>query len=529
MSAPTPCRRAFLFFVLLLAASTLFGQESAESEWSLARVFSRLSEASVDTELAELATEQALQQYRQRLAQTRPSLNLELTPYSFDRRLVATGGAPPGGSGAGGGQTGSGGSADSEDLQDTQLSQSFSAGASLVQPLPTAGSLSGNISHGMSITRVGDGDASIVQEPRLGVQFSQPLFVNGSIVDLDLFSATNELARLGFRSAEIAELSRKNGTYFQTARSYINLATSFRSLELERRRLELLEEQVAEAETNAEQGVISQNELLSLRVQRNGQEQRVLNLELSVRRSELEVNRLLDTRGVAASELSYALPDLDPIGNLEELRDRADTDSSEILAALVARERARLESIVSDREFASNLSLSFSLAPQYPVTRVPGDDLGESFSDLFEEEAGWQLNGSLGLQLPLGDTARRRSLQRERAAAERVAMLELEQTRERVLDTLAELLLQRDVLRRRLELVQIDLDFERDRLENQRELAELGSATERSVQEVEIAVRAQENALYEAQTSLFLNTLDLLASSGGDLSAILSERTDNSD
>ncbi|MFA7567141.1 MAG: hypothetical protein WCY01_08960, partial [Alkalispirochaeta sp.] len=105
--------------------------------------------------------------------------------------------------------------------------------------------------------------------------------------------------------------------------------------------------------------------------------------------------------------------------------------------------------------------------------------------------------------------------------AEEDAVAALDDAQLAVQNELQVLVIQRDILRRRAELLDTEVAYQKRRLKNEKDLAAAGASTDMKVAEVALDVAARENERWQVSADLFLNRLDIYALSGEDLASLL--------
>jgi outer membrane protein TolC len=103
------------------------------------------------------------------------------------------------------------------------------------------------------------------------------------------------------------------------------------------------------------------------------------------------------------------------------------------------------------------------------------------------------------------------------------AETDLTDTERSVANRLQTLRASRDFLQRRVDLLLVDVEYEEQRVENERFLLQAGATTELRVDEVELDLRSRRNELLQVQGELFLNAIQILALLGEDLAEVLVE------
>jgi outer membrane protein TolC len=403
------------------------------------------------------------------------------------------------------------------------LINSTRVGLGVVQPLPTAGVVSGSLGLGFSATttRPDDGDASTsyALDPSFSLAISQPLFTGDDFIEAEQPGLILEQARRGTSELEVSrEIIRR-----QVAAVVINLYTQIgtlrRSVELQGAQRELLETQLDQAEIRRESGIGSREDELELQVQINRIDDALLQSQLGIRELSIEFERLT---GIAIG------PDVE-LEPAELLGTRVSGRTSDVIpspteeqrAAALATERAETDLVLAAKQSRATASAALSLTPRYMDQRESPDELAGAVTDYFGDGAGVDVVFSLGITVPIGEESGRA---REREQA-RIS-LDLARSEEERLER--ETRYQRELfqvrirsLESRIELAQFELEFRRDQLANELELVELGVSSQATADTIRNEILAQELALEDLAAQLFLARMDLAAALGGDIAGLV--------
>ena len=425
---------------------------------------------------------------------TLPNVDLSLRPYGYDRRRV------PGGAG-----------------EVEQTTHSAGVGLSVQQPLPTSGALVGSLDHELRF--VDGSEQTVEQVPELALSLTQPLFVNGNVIDTTVFRAGLRSAEISYEQAAISDLITRNRSIDTALSLYIQVASLRRSVDLLERTIALLDRQIESARLDREQGLISESALLALQVSRNNRRSTLFDTELALLSTEQSLARAIGIETVAGVLLDDRMAPL-PLPLPDAAADMASASPERAIQEL-ALEQAREQSLLNELTDRPELSLSFRTTPLYPETRQDPDDAASSIGDYFENGSGWESSFALELTVPL-------VTRREREARERIDSLTREQeaisaedTTRQVANALQTLLAERRFLTERLQLLETEIEYEQQRLENEQTLLDAGVSTELAVDEVELDLVSRQNEAWQAEANLYLNALEILTTIGRDLSAEL--------
>ncbi len=508
---------SFVFFMLMVSPLP-FAAAGDRPTLDIEDVLEAVRSENRDIRSAELERERALSGYESARAGVGPQVDLELEPYGISERRIEV---PEGGGGSQpGADAGPGETATARRTQSTGGSLRFSQSLPTGGRISTEGSLEARALRDIDSDGDSIGDTSWELEPSVGLQFSQPVFVDGRMVDVRIGRAIDREARVGLRNAEVAERDAENGSILAAVELYLAIAdvrTSVETLELSR---SILSRRVEETESDVAAGVAGEQQLLRIRLQENRTREGLLELREQLRGLERAFERLV-AGAIEPDEFSFARAadlDVDIQGKAQELLSefedtaRGDWDVSEnsaVRRARVAVEQARDEAITNAPDRAPEFSVLGNVSRRYPEQRDDETDVSSAFTDLFDDDGRFDWSISLGLSIPLYDGGRRENQARSDALSMQLAELELRQAEAEARDDLADALERLDIVVERLDILQADRDFEADRLTDIEALAEIDDATELEVDEVRRDLRESENAIGEALTDLFLTLLDI--------------------
>jgi outer membrane protein TolC len=378
-----------------------------------------------------------------------------------------------------------------------------------------------------------DEDPEFRQDLSFSATWTQPLFVNRRIIDLRVFGASIELAggiplRLARTGAEI----QKNSRIVSVVETYLQVVQLRKQLEVLNRNVETTGERVEQSRIRRRQGTARQRDVWDVEIRLDELRETRLETEYALLQAESSLAASLGIDGeLGDQELGDAVPTLTLPGE-EELIQAARSSSGQVRRARESLSQARMQRIVNGRQYGASLSTSFSLSPSYADDWSEGfgtNDFGESYSELFAEDASWDTRLAVSLQVPIynGGQARSRAEQDTRAIEK--ASLRLSDVQRSVEDQIDALYLRRRLLEDQLSLRERSLDLEEERLEESRRLAELDSLTELELREAETQVQSKENALWRTRADLFLNGLRILQTAGRDLEAVVEAGADENE
>lgn len=404
----------------------------------------------------------------------------------------------------------------------TTVINSTGVGLSVQQPLPTTGVVTGNVgtslSASTSIPDEGDSTTTWSFQPSVSLALSQPLFVDGRFVDTEEPYLVLEQAQRGVSESRLSGEQIRQQIATSVTRLYVQLDSLRRAMELQRTQRSLLELQLEQARIRNEQGQGSRQEIFSLQVQLNRNQDSMLQTRLSAREVELELARLTgDT-----------VDDATRLVGMEEARERlAAVDFSqpsanaELRTAQIAVERAETDLRLARKQARATASASLALTPRYEDERENPDTIGGAFGDYFGEGGGVDVAFSLGMSVPLGEATRRERAVRQAELALEIARREVDRIVREQQSRLAVVRERLSILEERAELLSFEIEFDYDQLESEQELVDIGASTELQVEQLRANIAVRENELADLQTQLFLERLQAATISNEDPVALL--------
>lgn len=439
--------------------------------------------------------DQAYAGYQLALAQTRPDVTVRVNPYTLNTRRVVQG-------------------ATAED----QVIHTVGAGIEVQQALPTNGVVQGALGANLSVTR---GDAESSQfVPEFSVIVSQPLFAGDSMIDTKLFQASRRSEEVKYRQAIVTSEIQRNQVVRSAIDLFVRVASLERSLGVLERTVDVLTRQLEDARINLQQGLISDTNVLALQVTLNTQRENLLNLELSAVEARQALAR---TIGLERPPDNWELVDEFGEGDfsslLEDARNAGIDENRQVVLGRLGVVKADSDVIGNDRIERPQLTVTATASPAYPAgTR---SSVSAAFGDYFEGGTGVDSVLAVELQIPLLTRQERAYRERIDAAVRDIAVTNLNDTRREAGNNLQTLELNRRFLTERVELALTDVEYEAQRLENERALLEVGASTELAVDQVGLDVASRQNELWQLRAELYLNSLDILMAAGIDLASAL--------
>ncbi len=241
-----------------------------------------------DAAISAQTTQFALHAYNGTLAQALPQIDLSST-YSlgytplFESESISLGGPPPG-------------FAILDTRNQEQGSHLLDTKLSLSQLLPTAGSLFFSLENTMSVSAIGSQtvnglavvtpDNLFSQKPKLSLNLTQPLFLNGKLIDLDLFPATLRKAQLGYLEQDAADVAQRNQTVGQAVQLFLSIIQLRKNVAQTQKSIEVTQGNLDVMEKNYSLGLVAEPDLLDARIGLSRQKEALLELSSTLAKTE---------------------------------------------------------------------------------------------------------------------------------------------------------------------------------------------------------------------------------------------------
>jgi outer membrane protein TolC len=409
---------------------------------------------------------------------------------------------------------------------------------SVSQLLPTAGNLVVSVEDALGAESIGSGsvspfppvypDPDFSQKPKATVQLSQPVLLNGKLIDLDLFPATKRKAELGWEKERAAGRVAANRAIAQAVQFFLSVVQTRQAAAQMERAVELAGRRLAALADGVRLGTATETDLLDARIANGRQRQTLLDLRSSLARTERLLAAAIGRESLAGVELAEDVPAWTRAGEPAGLGDAALRANASILQSSLALEERRADDVIAGQRHAATLTLLLSVAGrrsgEWGQTLFGYSDertLGQSFSDLFAEGAGVDWSASANLNVPLYDGGKRRE-DRAASAALTASVQEGLASRQRiVIEDLAAALERRSILEERVELLAEAVDLASRRLATEGSLLGQGRSTDNDVQARRLEAEARRNDLRQARADLLLANLDIASLAGDDLAGIV--------
>lgn len=403
-------------------------------------------------------------------------------------------------------------------------SNSTGLGLSARQLLPTGGVLAGSAGATLSATVTdpdGAAETTYSLSPSVSLSLSQPLFVDGSLIDVDQFFLNRDSATLSVVSAATGTATVREQVALSVVRLVAQRNSLRRAVTAQQTQQRLVQIRLDEAEIREEQGQGSRQDIVTLQVQLNQLQDAELQSRLAARELELELSRLTglavsaDTRLIVpeGTAVSQQTPGDGAEAGLPLSIEQA---QAEVRSAEISYELAR-------KQAAATADFFLSLTPRYADERENADSLSGAFSDFSGDGSGVDVRLGLNLEIPLTEGASRRRTAEQAAIGLELARESLVQA-QRELAASRELIgLRVSTLQQRIDLLEFDVAFEREQLESDRQLLELGSVTPFQVAQREASIESTEMDLQNLQAELYLQLLEAHRLGGGDIVSFVTE------
>ncbi len=463
-------------------------------------VVDRIGKADPQVLVAQSGVESARTEYRKTLGNTLPQTTLSLDPaYARDQRTVVP--AP---------------SADPAEA----TTHRFGANLTVSQLLPTAGTLTASVGTTATISEFADLDATVTQEPVATLNLVQPLFVNGKLIDLQLYDAANSLAKASWTASQSRLQAIVNAAVISGLSSHTGiLALRGQAAYLEGA-VDVAKAQLRRLRLNREQGGASSQEVLAAELGVSRQRKALLDVRHSLASAERTLRRAVGLSPMEPLDLNDAIPSVS-LTVAPESVDQSLSDNPEVLQRRIELQSARLNGVLSGREYESRLTVTFATMPEYAPDREDSNDWRRSFEDLFSDDASIATTLTVKLTVPLYQGGRARRQRQVNESSVHASERTLAETRQRLRDETELALMRHEVLVEHIELLEKDVRYREQEVAERQQLLELRNLTPLDVRRAELDYQAGINELFQARADLFLNSLQILSLTGHDLVKVL--------
>jgi outer membrane protein TolC len=427
----------------------------------------------------------------------------------------------------------------SVDVQRTDAGTNLlGAKLSVSQLLPTAGSLLLGLENTTTVSTVGSQSSTVLgtttttnpeplysQRPKLTLGLTQPLFLNGKVIDLDLFPATLRKAELGYLQQDLANRNQQNQAIGQAVQLHLSIVQLRKSLLQMGNAMAVAQGNLDSLQKSFGLGSVAEADLLDSKIALSRQRQALVELSSSLRKTERLLANAIGRDSLDGVALSEEIPPIAFSLGRQETIDRALGSHPLLKQKSLALEEKRVDQVLGGQQFASMLSLSFSWSPRYPYdplnTPYSSTDLGASFSDLFKDGSGQDYTLTAGLTIHLYDGGQQTERRAGNEALSAVADRGLQGQRQLVVDQVEQDLLQKASLEEKIALLAEAISLAERRLATERNLLALGKSTDLDVGSRRADAEAKANDLWRARADLLLTVIDLYSLAGEDLASLI--------
>jgi outer membrane protein TolC len=516
-------RRAPIVLALLLASFPLVGQAAGITLWD---VPSLVTAKDLSIDMSAQSARMAYNQYRSTLAQGLPQINL--TP-SYGVQYAA---------GPTQGYTTYNNNLTQQTTSD-QASQNVGASLSVSQLLPTAGSLSLSLGHtltadssssvqtyqfppGVNVTTYPS--AQFSQAPKLSLSLTQPLFLNGKLMDFDLFPATFRQAQLGYLVADQQKRAQVNQTLQQSFQFYLQVVQLRKNIAQMENAIAVGQGNLVTLMKNYSLGSVAEADLLDSRISLANQRGGLLDLRAALGKVERALGHSFGLGTLEGVALSQDIPTVDFAMKRDDAVAKAMANHPLIRKASLDAEGKKVADVLAGQAYASSLSLSFSYWPRYgsgSILSSPTYDFNDSFTNLYSNGAGSNFSLSANLTLHLFDGGKQQADRAANAAAIKLAQDSVLTQQQSVQDSVDIDLMQKANLEEKISVLVDAVDLARMRAQTEASLLGLGKSTDLQVRAKQADYEAKQNDLWRTRADLFLTVIDLNALAGEDLAHII--------
>jgi outer membrane protein TolC len=494
---------AGIFFFFLAGISGVIPEESSfPSGGSIGiqdvvkRVLEHGSSVSVSREESTLA----LNRYRRSLAGTFPQCDL-----AFDYSLSTNWGMP------------------GEGLTSTDFPHSLSTHFTVSQLLPTSGTLKLQLGNVMYVNTAGsEAEAAFIQNPRAAFVLEQPLFLNGKVIDMELYRATARRSEIDYLRVGSKYSHLKNKAIYDALHFFFRAIALRKDIALIARKIVFQEEKLIDLQQKYNRGLISEIYLLDTKTALLNQKGIFLEIRDSLITAELSLGLMLGMEKMTNVVLDENLLQLEAEMDKDEITEGAMISNPFIYQERLMVKEKELERIIAGRENSSLLNLSFSLEPQYPE-EGENHTLFGSFSELFSKDAYLNCAFSIGLNIPFYCGGKKKYQREISLAPERIARENLLSGQRSVHHNLEVLFQRMRNLEEKAEFLRDSIQLGKTKIEYEKRQCEIGESTHFELQNVEFDLEARSNELWVARADLILVILDVYMSAGKDLESLIEE------
>ena len=407
---------------------------------------------------------------------------------------------------------------------DNYIDNNISTSVSMSQLIPTFGTLSLTLDNTMSIASIDYANSQSVnepsfsQDPSISLSWVQPVFLNGTFIDMDLYPGTFNKSRISLLMTIQEDRIVKNTAIYDALSLVSSIINLRNSIELKEDSIELMQKHLAAMEQNLQLGLIHEVDVWELKIETGTERELLLNLKYSLIQAAANLRHVLN--------INYDVFFNEDIFNInlntDDISEESIQNNPEIIKLRLSVEDARLNRIINGNKYSSTLTTSFSIAPRYSLDRINNlpSDFASSFTDFFEDDAGTEFSLTIELDIPLYNGKKRYYTENEDSAIENIALEELQLKTSSLIIEFQSLSIKQDNLGEKIILLENNIELIEKRVEIMRRLFEFGETTELDLIEVEIDLLEKNIELKETQAELFTTSLDIFSITGNDLSGV---------
>lgn len=400
----------------------------------------------------------------------------------------------------------------------------FALTAGMSWLLPSDGTLGVNINDSFRFTE-SSGNWYITQSPSLSLSYSQPIWFYGKFMDFSLYSKSKRLSlEIPISNDEREYLEKSNSVVKNTISSAISLNATYRSLQLLIIEFNLAKKDLEVMELSREQGAVSGTDFWEKQIETREIENRLWDAQFNFDQmlndfiSDYGFNPNSTIEDLLLETLYISLPTED------ELNSRVLEFSPALANSQAALETSELNNALFRKKYASALTASFSLTPQYSSSRTPSTNFGDSFSDLFTSDSFVDTTFSISLSLSTQTIAKQKAEEQIVELEYTTALLNHEDTKEDILRAFNTLLERYEMVEEKIRRLEDGVEYDTTLLEREYTLVEMGYSTPMLLERAEVNLARRQNELTAAKEELYLLNLDILAEAGFDLLALLDSK-----
>jgi hypothetical protein len=200
---------------------------------------------------------------------------------------------------------------------------------------------------------------------------------------------------------------------------------------------------------------------------------------------------------------------------------RGVSENPSVRSERLAVEQARMESVLNDLTDRPTVRVDLTAAPIYPFQRDDPADPSRALSDYLEDDADLAATVAISLRIPLLTRREREAREAIDATTEETALISLGDTELATTNRLRTLGIAREFLLERQQLLATDIAYQERRLRNEEDLLASGASTRLRVDEISLDLASRQNEAWQVSAELYLNALEIAATRGEAISAII--------